>query len=77
MPPNSVTSSAGFAFLLIALIALIEAPAEAYVDPGSASYVFQLIVGGLLAGGFLVRTYWSRVVTLLRNKVFRAGASTK
>ena len=41
-------------------------PAEAYVDPGSASYVFQLLVGTALGALFVVRMGWERVKTFVR-----------
>jgi hypothetical protein len=58
------------------VLAFTEESAEAYVDPGSASYVFQLIVGALLGGLFVLRTYWARLVTAIRSVVSRdAGHS--
>jgi len=55
----------------VALLVLGERPVAAYVDPGSASYVFQIIVGAMLGGVFLLRTYWNRVVTTIRSLVRR------
>ena len=57
----------------IALLLLVigERPAEAYIDPGTASYVFQVIAGAILGGVFLLRTYWTRVVTTVRSLVSR------
>jgi hypothetical protein len=59
------------------LLAFAERPAEAYVDPGSASYVFQLLAGALLGGIFIVRTYWGRLVTAIRSVVTRDAARTE
>ena len=39
-----------------------------YLDPGSGSVLIQLLVAGLLAGGILLRAFWSRIV-----KVFKRG----
>ncbi len=60
--------------IVLLLLLLFERPAEAYIDPGSASYLFQLVAGALLGGLFLLRTYWSRVVTTLRSLVSRDGS---
>ena len=56
------------------LLVIGERPAEAYIDPGTASYVFQVIAGAALGAVFLLRTYWSRVVTTLRSLVSRDAA---
>ncbi len=62
---------------VLLLLAVAERPAEAYVDPGSASYIFQLAMGALLGGFFVLRTYWSRVVTAIRSVVSRDAARTE
>ena len=53
------------------LLVISERSAEAYIDPGTASYVFQVIAGAVLGGVFLLRTYWSRVMTTVRSMVSR------
>jgi hypothetical protein len=54
------------ALVLLLLLAASVRPVEAYVDPGSASYVFQLLVGAVLGGIFALRMYWDRVKTFVR-----------
>ena len=64
--------------VLVPLLAIVaERPAEAYVDPGSASYVFQLVMGALLGGIFLLRMYWARLVMAIRSVVSRGAARTE
>lgn len=62
---------------VLLLLVVAERPAEAYVDPGSASYIFQLAMGALLGGLFVLRTYWSRLVTAIRSVVSRDAARTE
>ena len=45
----------GFAFPL---------PVYAYLDPGTGSYIFQLIIGGFVGALFLVKVYWDRIKSL-------------
>jgi hypothetical protein len=33
----------------------------AYLDPGTGSYVFQMIAAALVSVGFVARAYWHRV----------------
>ena len=63
--PHSLTG-----LVLLALV-VGEASAEAYVDPGTASYTFQIIAGAVLGGAYLLRTYWNRVMTSFRSLVRR------
>jgi predicted ATPase len=56
------------------LLILAENPAEAYVDPGTASYLFQLLTAAALGGIYLLRTYWSRLITGVRSLVSRDPA---
>ena len=60
--------------IVLLLLVITERSAEAYIDPGTASYVFQAIAGVILGGVFLLRTYWNRVVTTVRSLVSRDAA---
>ncbi len=47
--------------------------AYAYIDPGTGSYLLQFLIGALLAGGFAVRTFWSRIKASLARVLRRTG----
>lgn len=48
--------------VLAGLLFLIAARnAHAYIDPGSGSYILQLILAGLLGAGVAVTIYWKRI----------------
>jgi hypothetical protein len=34
---------------------------EAYLDPGSGSYLIQLLIASLLGGLFVIRSSWDRI----------------
>lgn len=53
--------------LYIALIIFIIStkPAHAYLDPGTGSHMLQLMVGGLLGGLFIIKTYWQQIKSSL------------
>ena len=42
--------------------------ANAYVDPGTGSFVFQAIVGGILAVGLAVKMFWRRIVAFVTRR---------
>ena len=47
--------------LLILLFFLAPTPVYAYLDPGTGSYFFQLAIGGLLGGAYLIKTFWKDI----------------
>jgi len=50
------------AFVWAAILLLVSARhAHAYIDPGSGSYIVQLLLAGLLGAGVAVRIYWKRI----------------
>lgn len=55
--------------VFVAYFTLILAPAaQAYLDPGSGSFIFQAIIGGLLAGAVAVKTFGQRIWTFVRGR---------
>ena len=47
--------------LVVALMVVFLAPANAYVDAGSGSYMIQMGLAGLLAAIFSVKLAWQRI----------------
>lgn len=39
----------------------------AYLDPGSGSYLLQLLIAGIVGGALLLRAYWARVGGFIRG----------
>jgi len=40
----------------------------AYLDPGSGSYLLQLLVAAILGAALAVRIYWGRIKTIFKRK---------
>jgi len=32
-----------------------------YIDPGTGSYVFQIIIAAFVAASFMVKVYWNKI----------------
>jgi hypothetical protein len=62
--------------LLLLAVVLLSLPstAHAYLDPGTGSYVVQLLIGGLLGGLFALGVFWRRAVAFFK-RLFRHGCS--
>jgi len=40
---------------------------EYYLDPGSGSFLIQLLIGALLGGAFVIRSYWKKILGFFRQ----------
>lgn len=47
------------------LLSLFPTVAYAYLDPGTGSYVFQVLVGALLGGAFAIKMFWRNIKTFI------------
>jgi hypothetical protein len=56
------------AVVAAACLSLLAAPSEAYLDPGTGSYVFQMVAAALVSVGFLARAYWHRLRGLFTRR---------
>ena len=54
----------GFIFAALSSM-LIDEPA--YLDPGSGSYLLQLLLAALLGSVFVIRASWSRIVGFFKR----------
>jgi hypothetical protein len=54
--------------LFLLYFGLVALPAQAYIDPGSGSFIFQVVVGGLLGAAFAIKTFWRRIVGVFRRE---------
>ncbi len=58
-------------FQTVMLIAAVMADnpykPHAYLDPGSGSFIFQLILASLLGAAVVIRAYWTRIVGFFKG----------
>lgn len=59
------------AFLVILSDALYPhsppARVHAYLDPGSGSFILQVLLAALLGGMFLIKTYWQKIIGIFHK----------
>ena len=61
-------SKNGLALLIVFyLVGFSGENAYAYIDPASGSYIFQLIVAGLLGTLYVLKVYWKSLKAFLGN----------
>jgi len=59
---------AWFPLLLVGVVLLAPAPAFAYIDPGTGSFVIQGIIAAVVGVGFAVKMFWRRIRAFLTGK---------
>jgi len=58
----------GLIVILAALVSpVLLRPAYGYLDPGTGSYIIQLLVGGVLGGLFAIGLFWKRVIAFVKR----------
>ncbi len=58
--------------LLVLLFLFVSTrQAHAYLDPGSGSYIIQLLIAGLVGGLFGIKTFWFQIKTFFTNILSR------
>ena len=54
---------------LVAAAALLRpAPAHAYIDPGTGSFVIQGIIAAVVGAGVALKMFWGRIKAALTGK---------
>ncbi len=61
--------SARIELILVFLVALAAFPnvAYAYLDPGTGSYLVQLVIASVLSALFVVKIYWNKIKHSIRH----------
>ncbi len=61
----------------VSLFWLIAAPsAHAYIDPGSSSFIVQMLIGAAAGVGLAVATFWRRIFGFF-SRVFGRNKTTQ
>jgi hypothetical protein len=55
--------------MLLIFIVITEENAFAYLDPGTGSFVLQMLIAGVLGGLFVIKTYWRKIKFFIK-KIF-------
>jgi hypothetical protein len=59
--------------LLSFVLFLTAVDAHAYIDPGTGSYIIQLLIAGLLAAAYVLKMYWIKLIGLFRNLFLKSS----
>ena len=60
--------------ILVALLQVVfTPPAHAYLDPGTGSYIFQLLIAGVVGLAFVIKVFWGRIKGFFTRLFSRTG----
>lgn len=54
--------------IVVFISLLVPYPVLAYLDPGTGSYIVQLLIGAVVGLGFLVKVNWNRFKALFSRR---------
>ena len=61
----------------VAALLVLARPAQAYLDPGSGSFLLQMLIGVLLGVGVTLKMYWRKITAALGSKRRRDPADPR
>ena len=70
-PPTLKNKLLFFLFLILTLQFPFSQNAFAYLDPGTGSYIFQVLVATLIGALFTIKMYWQKIKLFFSNLFFR------
>jgi len=56
------------ALIVAVVLILLPAPALAYIDPGTGSFVIQGIIAAVVGAGLAVKVFWHRIKSVFTGK---------
>lgn len=57
--------------VLIFLLLFIDITVYAYIDPGVGSFIFQMLIAGLVGASFLIKIFWKQIKEFFNKHVMR------
>ena len=54
--------------VLLGLLVPVENAYASYLDPGTGSYMLQILVATVAAGFYVIKMYWQRIKLYLSSK---------
>ena len=58
----------------LSLIIISSKGAQAYIDPGTGSYVLQIVIASVLAAGFVIKATWRNIKGAVAKRFARRDA---
>ncbi len=60
-----------FLLTLFLFLFVLEERAYGYLDPGTGSYILQLVIGALFGAMFTIKIFWKKIKNFFNNLVLK------
>jgi hypothetical protein len=57
-----LSETSSYALLAVLASLVLAREAHAYLDPGTGSYILQILIAGLFGALFMLKVFWGRIV---------------
>ncbi|MCR9140974.1 MAG: hypothetical protein NXI24_01785 [bacterium] len=65
---QAIRKQDAFLFGIFLFLAIGVTPVHAYLDPGTGSFILQMILGGVAGAALLLRVYWQKFLALFGSR---------
>jgi len=72
-----VSETGSCALLAVLALLLLVREAHAYLDPGTGSYIIQILIAGLFGALFVLKVFWGRIVGFFGKGSLESEASVQ
>lgn len=63
-------------FLFILFFLILPAPTYAYLDPGTGSYLLQIMAAAFFGGAYVIATWWRQIKLFILRIFLRKDKKT-
>ena len=57
--------------IIFVFVSLLTRNAYAYIDPGTGSYIVQIILGAVVGGLYAIKLFWKNIAAFLKGLFIR------
>jgi hypothetical protein len=68
MKKLKVTNGLFTLYVSLLFLGFFSKPAFAYLDPGTGSYVVQVLIGVVLAASVTIKVYWKKITNFFTKR---------
>lgn len=63
-------------FLAVLILFILPVPAHAYLDPGTGSYLLQILAAAFFGSLYAITTWWKQIKEFIITKILRKDKKT-
>ncbi|MFC1504869.1 hypothetical protein ACFL6D_05585 [Spirochaetota bacterium] len=59
-----------YLFITLILFVLFPKNAYGYLDPGTGTYILQIVIACALGGAFAIKIFWKKIISMFKSMPF-------